>query len=256
MPATLKNTQEDYAKAMARIVKSNQAIEAKFPNDGFRQLREIRRLCHVRQANFRRPLLRKMQQAIDSGDTEAAIDAAVSACFLCDSEGRLRVMIHTLVFNADVPPEVFWPVWMLHWSSVDYSAHWHKYLPGFFRQRGPAAPFYTEEQENFFAGLPDKVTVYRGCDASLVHGVSWTTRKNVARYFATGGRYGVPDNPVVLTGEIARESPDLFYVTGDDRSEAEIVCTPKIIATEPQTAEMIEAFRAERAKAGMTKGEG
>jgi len=75
------------------------------------------------------------------------------------------------------------------------------------------------------------VTVYCGCDREHIDGVAWTTSKKVAGYFATGGRYGRPDDPVIVTGKIKKCSPDFFFLRGES-GEQEIVCDPKVIRVE------------------------
>ena len=81
------------------------------------------------------------------------------------------------------------------------------------------------------------MTVYRGCDALLVHGVSWTANRAAAAYFATGGRYGRPRDPVIVTGQIDKWSSDFYYCSehGGDDTEAEIVCSPVILKVDECT---------------------
>ena len=92
----------------------------------------------------------------------------------------------------------------------------------------------SDEAKAMYDSLPDLMTVYRGCDESLKDGVSWTTIRKVAGYFAAGGRYGRPSLPVILTGRIEKYSP-YFYYCDDTRSESEIVCSPVIEKEEPYT---------------------
>ena len=83
-----------------------------------------------------------------------------------------------------------------------------------------------------FQALPETVTVYRGCNSEYVDGVSWSTSKKVAGYFASGGRYGRPDDPVIATGKIERCWPDFYFLSGDERGEEEIVCLPEVICVD------------------------
>ena len=165
-----------------------------------------------------------LARAKKSRDKVRIIRAADKCIYSCNSEQRLQWMIRAV---ADQPPEIFWPVWLDNWSMVDYSGGLHWYLPGIFERHGSALPFLSEEAKARFDNLPDVVTVYRGCHELLKRGVSWTTNRQVAAYFASGGRYGRPSHPVIVTGRIEKHSLD-FYFCDDTRSEAEIVCTPTI----------------------------
>jgi hypothetical protein len=102
------------------------------------------------------------------------------------------------------------------------------------KSKGPAQPFLDQESLERYLALPQTVTVYRGCDREHIDGVAWTTSKDVARFFATGGRYGRPPDPVIATGKIGKGSPDFFFTRGDS-GEQEIVCLPKVIRVEEYT---------------------
>jgi len=164
----------------------------------------------------------ELHRAKQSGDAARTIRAANDLLGLLSSERRLFEMIKAV---SDQPPEVFWPVWLLEWPAVDYSADFHYILPGLFKRKGPAHAYYDDEAKGIFGGLPGTITVYRGCDRRFVGGVSWSTEREVAEFFATGGRYGRPDDPVIVTATIQKSSPDLFYVKP---GEGEIVCLPQI----------------------------
>jgi hypothetical protein len=158
------------------------------------------------------------------GDVTQTIKAADYLLGLFSSERRLFEMIKAL---GDQPPGVFWPVWLLEWPSIDYSADFHYILPGLFKRKGPAHAYYGDEAKQVYDSLPGTITVYRGCDRRFVGGVSWSTEREIAEFFGTGGRYGRPDDPVIVTATIPKSSPDLFYVSP---GESEIVCLPRIDA--------------------------
>jgi hypothetical protein len=134
----------------------------------------------------------------------------------------------------DQPPEVFWPVWLSTWSSVDLVADLQLHLPALFKLKGPAHPFFDDAMRAMFDALPDVVTVYRECDRRFIEGIASTTDYAVAEHFARGGRYGAPRDPVIATGQIAKSSADLFYIV-DERNESEIVCKPTIVQVEAFT---------------------
>ena len=174
--------------------------------------------------------IRGISNKPSSGDEPAAIEAAIVVAGLCDG-GRLEVLIDLL---DAAPPEVFWPVWLQNWSTVDGSALYHELLPALFQQKGSAAPYYDEEQRSSLDALPNKIIVYRGCDAAFTNGISWTVYRTKAEFFAAGWRLCAPRNPVLLTATINKNDPHLFYVVGECRGEGEIVCLPKIVTSEPR----------------------
>jgi hypothetical protein len=70
-----------------------------------------------------------------------------------------------------------------------------------------------------YAALPDPITVYRGCSARHLTGMSWSLDPNYARRFPTLNRYKVPD-PVLVTA-VTRKKDVLALIL--DREEQEIV---------------------------------
>ena len=175
-------------------------------------------------------LTTKLNRARDCSDWETFTDTAHSLIGWREREDRLRAMVCILVFR-NCPPRVFWPIWLNWWSAVDRTGWWQRYLPVFFKQKGSAFKYYEPEAKDWHDALPDEINVYRGCDRSHVEtGVSWTTDIETARYFATGGRYGMPRDPVIATGLIKRPSRNFFYVVPS--SEREIVCKPKLVSVE------------------------
>jgi hypothetical protein len=89
------------------------------------------------------------------------------------------------------PPNVFWPVFLENWSSCDGIAKWRPHylkLLTDMAARAPAYKFQSQSDREFYDSLPDLVTVYRGCGASRVRSLSWTTEKSTAEEFARGHR--------------------------------------------------------------------
>jgi hypothetical protein len=64
----------------------------------------------------------KLRPAKISGDA-ARIKKCTGDCISwCDSEDRLPNMLKAI---ADQPPEIFWPLWLDHWSAIDHCADLH-----------------------------------------------------------------------------------------------------------------------------------
>jgi hypothetical protein len=182
-------------------------------------------------------LTTKLNRARERGDWETFTHTANSLIGWRQSEDRLRAMFHILIFRS-CPPRVFWPIWLNWWSAVDRTGWWQQYLPVHFKRNGCARKYYDLETKEWHDALPDEITVYRGCDRKHVEtGVSWTTDIEKAKFFATGGRYGLPGDPVIATGVIKKTSPNFFYVC-PDRAESEIVCKPTIVDVESFDAKM------------------
>jgi hypothetical protein len=88
----------------------------------------------------------------------------------------------------------------------------------------PALPFFDSSQRQFFDALPSQVPVFRGCSASRVRAIAWTTSRAVAEGFARGHR-GIPvPEPVVASAIIPKEH--IFFVT-DKWAQREIVLNPR-----------------------------
>lgn len=136
----------------------------------------------------------KLRHAKISGDAECIKKCASNCIGFCDSEDRLVYMLKAI---ADQPPEVFWPLWLDYWSCIDHCADLHWEVYNVLKSKGPAQLYFDEERRARFLALPKTVTVYRGCDQYHIDGLAWTTDRKVAGYFATGGRYGRPDDPVM-----------------------------------------------------------
>jgi len=93
------------------------------------------------------------------------------------------------------------------------------------QRKGELSPigFMDPADRAFYDALPDRVTVFRGCGRRRVRALPWTTDRECAAYFARGGRFAPPPDPVIACGEIAKTN--LFFVS-TDREECEVVLDP------------------------------
>ena len=80
-------------------------------------------------------------------------------------------------------------------------------------------PLFEAMPRDSLAGLPKTLTIYRGTSPDDETGISWTTDKAIAEFFANRFK----DDGVVLEREIAR-SEALFYTEG--RGESEVIFDP------------------------------
>jgi hypothetical protein len=74
--------------------------------------------------------------------------------------------------------------------------------------------------QTFFDRLPKHVTIYRGASRKFPLGISWTTEKAKAEWFAH--RFGDPDASV-LSGTICKRHVWAVFTA---RNENEILCDP------------------------------
>lgn len=106
--------------------------------------------------------------------------------------------------------EAFWPIVSRAWSGFDRIPH-EEFAEWFhvFRRWRPKVE-----------GLPRRMKVYRGQDASAPMGLSWTRSRKVAEEFARGHRLYFNPNPVVHELVI---TPGKVAFLCDDRDEEEVV---------------------------------
>ena len=84
----------------------------------------------------------------------------------------------------------------------------------------------TDQEIEALEGLPDVVTVYRGCFKNNKHGLCWTLDRATAEKFPTQHRYRQNDQPLLIQASIRR---DLILALFLDRNEAEVIALrPKI----------------------------
>ncbi|WP_299850579.1 hypothetical protein [uncultured Roseovarius sp.] len=104
----------------------------------------------------------------------------------------------------------FWPIVSRAWSGFDRIPHEEfAYWFHVYRRSVPKVE-----------GLPRRMTVYRGQDASAPLGLSWTRSRTVAEAFARGHRIYFNPNPIVHERVI---TPGKVAFTCDDCEESEIV---------------------------------
>lgn len=145
-----------------------------------------------------------------------------------DSANRLEATVMAIVDDArgELDAGVFWPVFLEAWPDCDSTWYWQPALLELIRcasRQSPARPYMAREDRSFLDSLPPTVTIYRGCSAPRVRGISWTTDKTVATGFRNGHRgIAVPD-PVLVETTIKRESALAAFTS---RKESEVLIDP------------------------------
>jgi hypothetical protein len=90
-----------------------------------------------------------------------------------------------------------------YWSVCDNIRHYRLPLRKILGTNGPLRQMMSPEENSHYDSLPGTITCYRGCDASVLVGASWTLDKETAKKFPTYARYRAPD-PVLITATVKR----------------------------------------------------
>lgn len=124
------------------------------------------------------------------------------------------------------PPAGRWKVLIENWNICDGLYPYRRYYLDIMRQAKSELspiPYMEPADRAFYEGLPPRVTVFRGCGRRRARSLSWTTDYDRAAFFARGGRWPTPPDPVIACAEVAKEH--IFFVC-TSRNEQEIVLDP------------------------------
>lgn len=117
----------------------------------------------------------------------------------------------------------------------------HKELKERLGTKGPINELMDDDERSIYMGLPDVVTVYRGCGPHNRKGMSWSLDRAVAEKFPFLNRYAVA-SPGLITGRV-KKNRILAYK--NDRNEQEILSFSvkevqmDFILTNPLTKELL-----------------
>lgn len=151
------------------------------------------------------------------------IDQIYSYLMLFSSFERVQALLEATYSE---PADVFWPVFINSWQVCDGTRAWRKVLIDVLvhrRSQQPAWQFLPDGDRAFLDTLSWPLTVYRGCGRRHIRGISWTTDRIKAEYFARGGRLGRQHDPVIATAQVKKAG--VFFVL-QGRRESEIVLDP------------------------------
>ncbi|TGE02436.1 hypothetical protein [Methylobacterium nonmethylotrophicum] len=96
-------------------------------------------------------------------------------------------------------------------------------LHGKWLEERPCDFLQEDGDRAFYASLPDRITIYRGCDMDRVMSLAWTTDKAIALGFAKGHRGISVPNPVLASAFVRKHSILGAY---QERQEHEILVDP------------------------------
>lgn len=109
----------------------------------------------------------------------------------------------------------------MNWSGCDNFHHLViEFTDAFLMTNANVRSTLLEEDKQWFDGLPDVLTIYRGCAEGREYGLSWTADKSVAEAFARGHRNIRVPYPRLCIATINKYDA---YFAFNDREEQEIV---------------------------------
>ncbi len=109
------------------------------------------------------------------------------------------------------------------WDTCDNIGHHVRRIRPLLQRATDAelAAMMTADEREALAGLPDTLTVYRGCGRANRKGLSWSLDRKVAAKFPQLLRYRVVGDPLLITGITSKHRAVLKL----DRNEVEIIST-------------------------------
>ena len=134
----------------------------------------------------------------------------------CDSYSRMG----TLVDLADELSRDDWhAVLGREWSCCDNIGAYRATLRRLLPTHGPVRPMMTADEQAAYDALPERITVYRGCDTHNMRGASWSLDRDVARRFPFLMRYRAA-RPLLVTATVLKSRVLALKL---DRSETVVI---------------------------------
>jgi hypothetical protein len=118
----------------------------------------------------------------------------------------------------------------MFWNECDNIRDYRLELRRILGTNGPLRQMMSSEENSHYDSLPDKITCYRGCDASALIGASWSLDKKTAKLFPTYTRYRAP-NPALITARVKRAN--VLAVILRRKEEELITFSARRVAVEP-----------------------
>lgn len=198
------------------------------------------------------------REALAAAETAGDID---SYLFLHERPWRLHALTQVLAWDFDTfqregvfvsrqaadqaLAEAITNVWIDSENLWQNAEEWERILHGIGAAKSQRMAMDEDDRDRFEA-LPDTVTVWRGAQLGLNEfGFSWTLNRETARWFATRLRDRSSNEPVLVTGTVAK---DAIVGVLMGRGEEEVVPLPgsvKIVSVEPVTGPTIHPGRSQ-----------
>jgi len=150
-----------------------------------------------------------------------AAESVSSRVAKLDRASRMGVLVEILNDN-DVGPDYFWPIFIAWRPDFEFPHMWENLVDRLRDVNAiiPAYSYLSSADQAFFHSLPKGITVYRGASGDFPPGVSWTTDKAKAPWFAQRFR---KHSASVLSGIVCKGN---IWAVFTGRGESEILCDP------------------------------
>jgi hypothetical protein len=141
-----------------------------------------------------------------------------------------------------------------NWESCDMVFKYASRLRRILKTAGPLPAMMTPEENAFYDALPDRVTIYRGCQEANLMGLCWTLDRALANSFTQLSRFRV-EKPLLATATVPKKKV-LAVKLGRDEKEI-ITLSPKLVVVEAAYHDPVwlteREKRIEAQQAGMSK---
>ncbi len=142
-----------------------------------------------------------------------------------DRASRMGVLVEIL---DEAEGGIFWPIFIAWWPDFEFPHMWENLVRRLrdVNAISPAHNFLSPADQTFFDSLPNELTVYRGASGDFPLGVSWTTDKAKALWFAQRFR---KHSASVVSGIVCKGN---IWAVFTGRGESEILCDPLAVRIE------------------------
>lgn len=149
-----------------------------------------------------------------------------------ESCNRLELMLDEV---DRLPSAMFWPVFQEVWPTCDSTWAQQEALLDLLRFHQPCQAHLGTADREFFASLPDIVSLYRGCSRDRLLGLSWSTDRAIAETFARGHRGIYVPDPIVAEAQIAKT---WILAVSTARGESEILIDPDALESDEESSHL------------------
>lgn len=134
----------------------------------------------------------------------------------------------------DIPEDQYWKVLGSVLTDLEGSTINRTEILMLLMSRKNPQQMMNEKEQGEFSKLPEMIPVYRGCKSDMQDGLSWTTDREKALWFAN--RYAkLNPKVVVVSGEVPKSKVFAYFL---GRGESEILISPG--AVQNKTVEKIK----------------
>jgi hypothetical protein len=136
---------------------------------------------------------------------------------------------HILEFNGWLGRNEWLTLLGENWESSDMVFKYASRLRRILKTAGPLPAMMTPAENAFYNSLPDRITIYRGCQQANLMGLCWTLDRALANSFTQLSRFEV-EEPLLATATVPKKKV-LAVKLG--RNETEIITlSPKLVTIE------------------------